>query len=109
MNLIENIELLLITNIEYERNPKNSILLEKRNKLKYYIILGIKGSPEKSLLLKNYLETKIFTKEKNNYLIEIYKEIEENYINSLKDLTLNQKRNFFEKSNRINKIKTISI
>ena len=103
MNIIENIDLLIKLNNVCSKNS-NAKLLEKRNRIRYYLLIEIQNSPEKALILKTYLEEIINSVKKDTeeflFVKKLYREIEEIYIEALKDLTLNQKRQFFEKSRR---------
>lgn len=123
MSLLDTIMLLIEANKQYLQDKENNELREKNNKLRYYFLLSLKNSPEKSVVVKKYLESILKNMKKRNILNSEYKFIESlhnkveiTYLKSLKDLTLNQKKAFFsrnfkyllyKKSNNINKKQSI--
>ena len=105
MSLIENITILIEANREFINNKSNSNLKEKIRKLRYYFLISLKNSPEKSIVTKSYLEILLknmdnenINNEEYNFIKKLHDEVEQLYIKSLKDLTLNQKRNFFSRN-----------
>lgn len=119
MSLLDTIMLLIEANKQYLQDKENNELREKKNKLRYYFLLSLKNSPEKSVVVKKYLESILKNMKKRSILNSEYKFIESlhnkveiTYLKSLKDLTLNQKKTFFssdfkyllyKKSDNINK------
>lgn len=72
MNLIENITLLIEANREFINNKSNSILEEKVRRLRYYFLISLQNSPEKSIVTKSYLETLQKNMDKENVNNEEY-------------------------------------
>ena len=104
MSLLDTIMLLIEANKQYLQDKENNELREKKNKLRYYFLLSLKNSPEKSVVVKKYLESILKNMKKRNILNSEYKFIESlhnkveiTYLKSLKDLTLNQKKTFFSR------------
>ena len=105
MSLLDTIMLLIEANKQYLQDKENNELREKKNKLRYYFLLSLKNSPEKSVVVKKYLESILKNMKKRNILNSEYKFIESlhnkveiTYLKSLKDLTLNQKKTFFSRN-----------
>ena len=105
MSLLDTIMLLIEANKQYLQDKENNELREKKNKLRYYFLLSLKNSPEKSVVVKKYLESILKNMKKRNILNSEYKFIESlhnkveiTYLKSLKDLTLNQKKAFFSRN-----------
>ena len=104
MSLLDTIALLIEANKEYTQDKENKELREKKDKLSYYFLLSLKNSPERSVVVKKYLESILKNMKKRNILNSEYKFIESlhnkveiTYLKSLKDLTLNQKKIFFSR------------
>ena len=102
MSLLDTIALLIEANKECIIDSNNIKLQEKRNKLRYYFMISLKSSPEKSIVVKKYLESILKNMKKRNitgeeyiFIKEIHRKVEIEYLKGLKDLTLNQKKNFF--------------
>ena len=77
---------------------------ERINKLRYHFLMSLNNSPEKSIVVKHYLENKLAENDKKNikeeeyiFIKKLLKEVEKTYLKNLKDLTLNEKRNFFSR------------
>ena len=105
MSLLDTIMLLIEANKQHLQDKENNELREKKNKLRYYFLLSLKNSPEKSVVVKKYLESILKNMKKRNILNSEYKFIESlhnkveiTYLKSLKDLTLNQKKAFFSRN-----------
>ena len=105
MSLLDTIALLIEANKEYTQDKENKELREKKDKLRYYFLLSLKNSPERSVVVKKYLESILKNMKKRNILNSEYKFIESlhnkveiTYLKSLKDLTLNQKKTFFSRN-----------
>ena len=104
MSLFDTIILLIEVNKKHMQEKDNKELIDKKNKLKYYFLLSLKNSPEKAIVVNNYLDNILKKMEKRNlinnqyiFINQIKKEVETLYLTGLKNLTLNQKKKFFEK------------
>ena len=104
MSLLDSIALLIEANKEYMKDKENNELRDRRNKLRYYFLLSLKNSPEKSIVVKKYLESILKNMKKRNifnseyiFIESLHRKVEINYLKSLKDLTLNQKKTFFSR------------
>lgn len=104
MSLLDTIALLIEANKEYTQDKENKELREKKDKLRYYFLLSLKNSPERSVVVKKYLESILKNMKKRNilnseykFIESLYNKVEITYLKSLKDLTLNQKKIFFSR------------
>ena len=96
MSLIENIDLLIEANREFLTDKNNNKLEENVRKLKYFFMLSLKDSLEKSIATKSYLENLLINlkKDKNmkneEYLFikKLHYEVEKNYLLGLKNRRL---------------------
>ena len=105
MSLLDTIMLLIEAYKQYMQDKGNNELREKKNRLRYYFLQSLKNSPEKSVVVKKYLENILKNMKKRNilngeyrFIESLHTKVEIIYLKSLKDLTLNQKRNFFSRN-----------
>ena len=107
MSLLDTIALLIEANKECINDMDNNELQEKRNKLRHYFIINLENSPEKSIVVKKYLESILKNMKKRNitnaeysFIRRLHNKVENIYLDGLKNLTLNQKKDFFSKNHK---------